>query len=92
MYESEILHRWSHPSDYGGHSPDGDYMMCGQSRDSDALERSNYERICEDLVKKAIAKKREILDGFFPRHLPDEIDKAVRAKFKIHLSEKAVGL
>lgn len=54
MYKSEILSRWSHPSDYGGHSPDGDYMMCGQSRDSDALERSNYKRIFEDLVKKAI--------------------------------------
>ncbi|MGR3718290.1 MAG: trimethylamine methyltransferase family protein [Thermohalobaculum sp.] len=45
-----------------------------------------------DLVKKAIAKKREILDGFFPQHLPYEIDKAVREKFNIHLSEKAVGL
>jgi trimethylamine--corrinoid protein Co-methyltransferase len=45
-----------------------------------------------DLVAKAIAKKREILDGFFPQHLPYEIDKAVRAKFNIHLSPEAVGL
>ena len=53
MYVSEKLPRWEHPSSYAGHSPDGDYMICGQSRDSDALERSNYERIFQDLVKKA---------------------------------------
>jgi trimethylamine--corrinoid protein Co-methyltransferase len=45
-----------------------------------------------DLVHKAIAKKREILDGYFPQHLPYEIDRAVREKFNIHLPPKAVGL
>ena len=45
-----------------------------------------------DLIQKAIARKHEILDGFFPRHLPYEIDKAVRRKFRIHLPLKSVGL
>lgn len=47
------LNKWQHPSDYGGFSPAGDYMICGQSRDSDALERSNYRRIFADLIEKA---------------------------------------
>jgi trimethylamine--corrinoid protein Co-methyltransferase len=45
-----------------------------------------------DLIQKAIARKREILDGFYPQHLPYEIDKAVRAKFNIHLPPQAVGV
>jgi trimethylamine--corrinoid protein Co-methyltransferase len=45
-----------------------------------------------DLIQKAIARKHKILDGFFPKHLPYEIDKAVRGKFRIHLPLKAVGL
>jgi trimethylamine--corrinoid protein Co-methyltransferase len=45
-----------------------------------------------DLVQKAIARKREILDGFFPSHLPYEVDKAVREKFNIHLPPAAVGI
>jgi trimethylamine--corrinoid protein Co-methyltransferase len=45
-----------------------------------------------DLIQKAIARKREILDGFYPQHLPYEVDKAVRAKFNIHLPPQAVGI
>ncbi len=45
-----------------------------------------------DLLEKTIAKKREILDGFFPSHLPYEVDRAVREKFKIHLLPQAVGI
>jgi trimethylamine--corrinoid protein Co-methyltransferase len=45
-----------------------------------------------DLLQKAIARKREILDGFYPQHLPYEIDKAVREKFKIYLAPEAVGI
>ncbi|MDH3668885.1 MAG: trimethylamine methyltransferase family protein [Paracoccaceae bacterium] len=45
-----------------------------------------------DLLEKTIAKKREILDGFFPSHLPYEIDRAVREQFKIHLAPRAVGI
>jgi trimethylamine--corrinoid protein Co-methyltransferase len=45
-----------------------------------------------DLIQKTIARKREILDGFFPQHLPYEIDKAVRERFRIHLAPEAVGI
>ncbi|HSF95616.1 MAG TPA: trimethylamine methyltransferase family protein [Thermohalobaculum sp.] len=45
-----------------------------------------------DLIRNAIARKREILDGFFPKHLPYEVDKAVREKFRIHLPPEAVGI
>jgi hypothetical protein len=33
---------WTHPENYRGYSPDGDYVVTGQHRDSDALTRSNY--------------------------------------------------
>ena len=45
-----------------------------------------------DLVAKAIAKKREILDTKFPMHLPVDIDQAVRQAFNIHLPPSAIGL
>jgi len=45
-----------------------------------------------DLVQKAIAKKREILDGFFPMHLDAEKDRAARELCNIHLPPGAVGL
>ena len=40
---------WEHPSDYGGFSPDGDYLIYGRTRDSSILENSNYELIFEQL-------------------------------------------
>ena len=40
---------WTHPKDYGGFSPEGDYVIATRNRDSTALERSNYERILADL-------------------------------------------
>lgn len=51
----EILkpHIWTHPSDYGGFSPDGDYCIATQNRDSDALTRSNYRRIFADIKAEA---------------------------------------
>jgi trimethylamine--corrinoid protein Co-methyltransferase len=45
-----------------------------------------------DLIQKAIARKREILDGAHPRHLPREVDRAIRERFRIHLAPEAVGL
>ncbi len=45
-----------------------------------------------DLVKKAIERKRQILDEIFPDHLARERDRAVRDRFKIHLEEASVGL
>ena len=44
---------WKHPRDYGGFSPDGDYVICTQNRDSSALDRSNYRRIYADLGAQA---------------------------------------
>lgn len=49
----EHLTVWEHSRDYGGYSPDGEYVITSQHRDSDALERSNYARILEDLSKLA---------------------------------------
>lgn len=34
--------KWTHPSDYGGFSPDGDYIIVSRTRDSNCLEESNY--------------------------------------------------
>ena len=49
----EELTRWEHPDYYGGFSPDGDILVYQQNRDSDALDRSNYRRIFEDLREHA---------------------------------------
>lgn len=35
-------HVWTKPSSYAGFSPDGDYCILTQHRDSDALTRSNW--------------------------------------------------
>jgi len=45
-----------------------------------------------DLVVKASARKREILERSFPMHIPTGVDRAVRAAFAIHLPRRAVGL
>ena len=41
--------KWTHPSDYGGHSPDGDYVIYSRNRDSSILETGNYREILEHL-------------------------------------------
>jgi trimethylamine--corrinoid protein Co-methyltransferase len=45
-----------------------------------------------DLVQKAIERKRQILASVFPDHVPADVDRAVRARFSIHLPARAVGL
>jgi len=45
-----------------------------------------------DLLIRTIARKREILDGYFPMHLDPFIDRDVRERFPIHLPMAAVGL
>lgn len=45
-----------------------------------------------DLLQKATARKRHILDTVFPRHIAAETDRAVRARFPIHLPTRTVGL
>ena len=44
---------WKTPQHYAGFSPIGDYVLCTQHRDSDALSRSNWIRICEDFGAEA---------------------------------------
>ena len=50
---SQHLDQWERPSYYGGFNPVGDYVIYGQHRDSNALTRSNYQRIFEDLIAYA---------------------------------------
>ncbi|MDT8343028.1 MAG: trimethylamine methyltransferase family protein [Thermohalobaculum sp.] len=45
-----------------------------------------------DLIARAVARKAEILGGYFPMHVPAETDRAIRERFAIHLSPGAVGL
>ena len=40
---------WKHPENYGGFSPDGDFVILTQHRDSEALDRSNWICACEVL-------------------------------------------
>lgn len=44
-----------------------------------------------DILQRAMVRKREILDGHFPRHLSEDIDAALRAKFDIKLPRSAMG-
>ena len=43
--------QWTHPDSYGGHSPDGAVILAVVTRDSDAMERSNWIAIRRDLEK-----------------------------------------
>lgn len=40
---------WRHPPDYGGFSPDGDYLLYSRSRDSTILDNINYDHILREL-------------------------------------------
>jgi len=44
-----------------------------------------------DLMQRAVAEKNRILREVFPRHVPEEIDAAVRAAFDIRLSKDQMG-
>lgn len=56
--------RWEYPPDYGGFSPDGDYVILSRHRDSNALEDSNYEAAFKSL--------QEVAEKFDPP--PDDLD------------------
>lgn len=47
------LEVWKHPANYGGFSPDGDYLILSRHRDSDILTESNWDGICRDLEAEA---------------------------------------
>ena len=42
-------------------------------------------------LRKAIERKKEILESHFPSHVSDEKDLEIRAKFPIFLSGEAMG-
>jgi len=44
---------WKHPRDYGGFSPDGDYLVLSRNRDSDLLSESNWDYACRALGAEA---------------------------------------
>jgi trimethylamine--corrinoid protein Co-methyltransferase len=43
------------------------------------------------LLDKAIAKKKELLASYFPTHISDEADLAIRAEFDIRLTREQIG-
>jgi len=43
------------------------------------------------LLEKAVAKKQEILNNYFPSHISDEIDREIREQFPIHLPREVFG-
>jgi trimethylamine--corrinoid protein Co-methyltransferase len=43
------------------------------------------------LLEKAIAKKNQILDSYFPDHVSDEVDHQIRQQFNIFLPREAFG-
>lgn len=55
MNASEHLaeNAWKHPDSYGGFSPDGDFVVLSQHRDSELLDRVNWEVACESLKAQA---------------------------------------
>lgn len=48
------------------------------------------ERGSKNVVDKAVAKTREILASHFPRHIPESLDKEIRARFDIRLPRSAM--
>ena len=64
-YDTLNERKWEYPSDYGGFSPVDDVVIAGQSRDSECLERSNYETIfkhLKDLETKLSDQDPELYD------------------------------
>jgi hypothetical protein len=45
--------RWTRPANYGGFSPDGDFLIYSTHRDADILTRSNWETIGTTLRQAA---------------------------------------
>jgi len=43
------------------------------------------------LLDKAIARKQQILEGYFPNHISDDLDRQIREQFDIYLPREAFG-
>lgn len=53
MNAAEHLTPWARPRYYGGFSPDGDFLILSQHRDSPLLDRCNWEEACKSLKAEA---------------------------------------
>ncbi len=40
---------WTHPGDYAGHNPSGDYVIYSRNRESSIMENVNYNLICDEM-------------------------------------------
>jgi hypothetical protein len=49
---------WKHPDNYGGFSPEGDYVVLTRHRDSELLDRVNWDVACESLKAEAYDGER----------------------------------
>ncbi|MGH6886624.1 MAG: trimethylamine methyltransferase family protein, partial [Geminicoccales bacterium] len=43
------------------------------------------------VIDRAVRRTREILGSHFPGHLPDDIDRKIRARFPIKLPRERMG-
>jgi len=43
------------------------------------------------LLEKALARKQEILENYFPNHVSDEVDRQIREQFRIFLPRQVFG-
>jgi hypothetical protein len=43
------------------------------------------------LLEKALARKKDILENYFPAHISDEVDQQIREQFRIFLPRNAFG-
>jgi hypothetical protein len=43
------------------------------------------------LLDKAVQKKNELLSSYYPKHINDEADLAIRAEFNINLTREQIG-
>ena len=60
--EHLVDYKWERPSHYGGHSPEGDYLIYSRNRDSEILDDCNYKAILKDLQEKAKSLNFDNLD------------------------------
>jgi trimethylamine--corrinoid protein Co-methyltransferase len=44
-----------------------------------------------NLLEVAAKRKEVILNNYYPKHISDEIDQAIREQYPIHLSPKTTG-
>jgi trimethylamine--corrinoid protein Co-methyltransferase len=83
----------SGPGHYLGHEQTLGRMQCDYvyPRLGDRTSPKEWVEIGRpDLVAKAVAKKREILETVFPGHIPPEVDAEIRRRFPIHLPEASM--